>query len=88
MTKFSLGAAILLVSLTAQPTLADQTVTQPEPLFTIDCAGQFECVISQPLTAAEVRISLEALKLHPARNPNASIAEARCDACKVPAELD
>ena len=77
MTKFSLGAALLLVSLAAQPTFADQTVTEPEPLFTIDCAGQYECVISQPLTAAEVRISLEALKLQASRDPNASIAEAR-----------
>ena len=85
MTKFSLTAAILLASLAASPTSANQAVTEPEQSLMIECAGQYECIDSRPLTPAEVRISLEALKLQVARDPNTSTAEARCDVCELSA---
>jgi len=55
MAKFSPVAVMLSGVLAATPTLAQQAVTAPERPSLLECGGQYECVVSRPLTLLQTQ---------------------------------
>ena len=47
----------LLLTLTAGPSVAQQTLPAPEAKPDIQCGGQYECVEDRPMTPAEAQAS-------------------------------
>jgi hypothetical protein len=75
MSKLLQSAVLLLATLGATPTLADQAVSSPESISASECGGQYECVVSRPLTAVEVRTARGAPPPPISRDPEVPIAQ-------------
>ena len=61
MPKQRLGTSLslaLLLAISADSAVAQQSVPQATPLPAIECGGQYECIEDRPLTPAEARASL------------------------------